>query len=587
MSSIVKLLLLLIILSLTVLFHYVVRKQGASRGDHLVRPSDPADTPEDHHPLPPRPNAHPDQIINSLETLKTLVNATPDFPDGSPVYITLQQVLTGRYLAAVPAYMEATQEQAPLWTKVWKLTWNNDRNSWSMQNAFKTIFCWTDKGLLWDRRSLHEEGLGGGAVCNWQFAFNPLEKPESANTTWVLPDDGKPKPQHYLTGGQDGFLIVGNKKGKKKPSVNAQFILRTAPSPCYFADKEGLLLEPEADSSDCRVKLYFEWWNERNRNKDEGNATQNVLKQVSAQDTRVGLGVFPRKVTYTSGSVEFVGRNLWVFKHLPLVYPVIFPMDNGTISLSQNFSLPIHTNVQLHTKFQLPSYGGIVQLVKNVTDAEYIMYSNADIFYTASLPATVLAARAQLKVIDQQRGVDPAACGELYLTGRRFNFDVPKDFEFNERTWQQQVTNFSLHAQLFTSYGMDYFLAHWDTWGQFVLPNLPQLLVGGVGFDTWMTSFMVKHKHHSTVDGTFTVPAVHQNHGSSKASHGRLALNAHNKRHLFTARQYAQGRSFHTAFFSVCVGGVLPNLDAATDAKGVEMLASHIFLLNRKPRHLW
>ncbi|RNF10010.1 glycosyl transferase family 2 [Trypanosoma conorhini] len=222
-------------------------------------------------------------------------------------------------------------------------------------------------------------------------------------------------------------------------------------------------------------------------------------------------------------------RTLFNWALIEGVQPVVFSdnaLDHALIErVNQNLAaraigqrIDLMKNFEIHEKFGLPTYRGLfLRVLSAYPEAQDVMYSNMDILYTRSVLETIRAVRRYgFSAREESKGAHRG----WFAVGRRTNVEISLNWSLGT-DWEEDVELvFRRTGTLFQSFSEDYFamsrnMFDWET--------MPDFVVGGTGFDNWLTTQAVLRARAGralTVEATLTLAAIHQNHGEDlKASH--------------------------------------------------------------------
>ncbi|RNE98865.1 glycosyl transferase family 2 [Trypanosoma rangeli] len=221
-------------------------------------------------------------------------------------------------------------------------------------------------------------------------------------------------------------------------------------------------------------------------------------------------------------------RTLFNWALLKGIQPVVFTdnaLDHALIEqINQDLAvmaigrrIDVIKNFEIHGKFGLPTYRGLfLRVLTAYPNAQIVMYSNMDILYARSVLETMEAVRYYFCAREERKGTFKG----WFAVGRRTNFDISLNWSLGTN-WEKDVeVSFGTPGVLFQSLSEDYFAM---SRSMFDWKNIPDFVVGGTGFDNWLTTQAVARARAGralAVEATLTLTAIHQNHGEDlKASH--------------------------------------------------------------------
>ena len=140
----------------------------------------------------------------------------------------------------------------------------------------------------------------------------------------------------------------------------------------------------------------------------------------------------------------------------------------------------------------IPYISSLFKIGREAFNSDVILYLNADILI---FPDMIQAAR------------DVAAQHEKFMVvGQRYDVDVTELVDFSEG-WETRLREkMQTEGMLHKPTGSDYFLLSNN-----VMEDIPDFTVGRAGWDNWMIWKGVTEAW-PTIDGTFAIDIVHQNH---------------------------------------------------------------------------
>eukprot|EP01012_Entosiphon_sulcatum_P030039 TRINITY_DN3685_c0_g1_i1.p1 TRINITY_DN3685_c0_g1~~TRINITY_DN3685_c0_g1_i1.p1 ORF type:complete len:561 (+),score=68.86 TRINITY_DN3685_c0_g1_i1:921-2603(+) len=249
-----------------------------------------------------------------------------------------------------------------------------------------------------------------------------------------------------------------------------------------------------------------------------------------------------------------------VWSQLPGVEEAIFTHDGETAKEAARLGLLTSADFAVHPEFKQPTYRELFDRAANSTgtgdlDAlEVICLSNADILYTRDLPETVTFVRTVLPML---KALDPSATllpDEFLIVGERINsrsgeltIEEGSTNSTGAQQWEKQLYTLAERGESFQENAEDYFVITQKLWRR-VRPTIPPFVLGGVAFDNWFVSKLIK-EGHCVIDATHSVTALHLDHGPGKASH-KHPKSDFNRELAVKHGGWSYGHVSHTPYFT-------------------------------------
>jgi len=194
-----------------------------------------------------------------------------------------------------------------------------------------------------------------------------------------------------------------------------------------------------------------------------------------------------------TGHIGLIQRNaLASWRRLaPAVEVILLGSDEGVAAAAAEFGLRHEPEIEVN-EYGTPLVSDAFARTRTLSRKPFLMYSNADMLYDASL----------LTVLDRVRHLD-----RFLLCGRRWDVDVTTDLvPADDGIWQELFTTRASRGRLHGPAGIDYF----------VFPrehdfNAPDFAVGRVGWDAWLI-WRSRMDDVPVIDATTDIAALHQNH---------------------------------------------------------------------------
>lgn len=180
-----------------------------------------------------------------------------------------------------------------------------------------------------------------------------------------------------------------------------------------------------------------------------------------------------------------------------------------------------------------PSLPSMFAQAKTVTTSDLYGFVNGDILFDDSLPKTLLAVTASPALPKSQPSKN------MLITGRRTN--VANVGGTEAISWKLLKDQATVRGRLSTTASEDYFITNSGyPWGSY-----PQLAVGRRVYDNWLV-LRGNQLNHIVIDGTETIPAVHQDtqqDGFIRKSRDNAHYNSQLLEKLFGGINYMAGQT--------------------------------------------
>ena len=266
-------------------------------------------------------------------------------------------------------------------------------------------------------------------------------------------------------------------------------------------------------------------------------------------------------------------RTLQNWAMLPGMQPLVLTRDPETEALVKALNdagaaggcafraITLGQDFEDQPKFKQPTYRGLfAAALRTFPDAPVVMYTNSDILYTSDLRDTISRVAS---FFDTAKATAPALRGFM-IVGQRINIDFAASWSLAEPgcgaappdakgqcpgrpLWSDALLRIAKTGAPFQNNAEDYFvvsreLFNWD--------DIPDFVVGGVAFDNWITNRAVRMAMEGraiVVDGTKTVLAVHQNHGSGRKDSHKTPKSRYNSELAHSHGGTEMGHTYHAA----------------------------------------
>jgi len=176
--------------------------------------------------------------------------------------------------------------------------------------------------------------------------------------------------------------------------------------------------------------------------------------------------------------------------------------DHGVADLAAEHGLQ-HIPQVARDEFGTPVLDDLFERAQAAASCRVCVYINADIIVMDDFTLAVEAAAERF--------------GQFLLIGRRWDFDIFEELDFDAVQWQQRLAEGIIGGGRYHApTGIDYFAFTKGLW-----PEIPPLLLGRCAWDNWLVrDAMVSGR--PVVDASDSVIVVHQNHGFSHIPGGKV-----------------------------------------------------------------
>jgi hypothetical protein len=159
------------------------------------------------------------------------------------------------------------------------------------------------------------------------------------------------------------------------------------------------------------------------------------------------------------------------------------------------------------TETGLPFLSSVFQIARKNSDADYLLYINADIILFGDFARAAGAAERAFK-------------NKFFMIGRRTNLDVANPINFSEDGMEEKLRKLAGEKGVLAPMtAIDYFL-----FPKTVFRDIPPLRVGRAGFDNILIYWAKKYEKIAVIDGTAEILAIHQNHDYRHVSGGQQTV---------------------------------------------------------------
>ncbi len=202
-----------------------------------------------------------------------------------------------------------------------------------------------------------------------------------------------------------------------------------------------------------------------------------------------------------TGHIGLIQRNaLASWRRLgPDVDIILLGADDGVAEAAQEFGARHEPSLPAN-EYGTPLISAAFALAQRLSDRPYLMYSNADMLYDASLLTSLRRVSAL-----------PA----FLLSGQRWDHDIQVDLTAADGpAWEYLFAQRSIRGQLRGPAAMDFFI--FPRLHEF---GMPPFAVGRVGWDSWLV-WKCRRDRVPVIDATTDIAALHQNHSYSSLARG-------------------------------------------------------------------
>jgi hypothetical protein len=246
---------------------------------------------------------------------------------------------------------------------------------------------------------------------------------------------------------------------------------------------------------------------------------------------------------------------------LPLVRTIVFTSDKFWVKRIKEIS----KDILVVEKFQVNTYK--TPILKHMfkaafqrIEAPFYAYANGDILLAAGFLNTLLAVQAAVL----GRTIKP----KIFLIGQRFNYNISHDqhsFSVDKHSYESIISNWTSTARLFQSNALDYFVV---TKNAFDWANVPPYVIGRPAYDNCLAKSALVREDVETIDGTWTVNALHQSGtDGDKAGMRKTGVPDYNWNYFYCKHGYDIGTTDHMKYHTELHAG----------GKEIRLLKRHSF----------
>jgi len=169
---------------------------------------------------------------------------------------------------------------------------------------------------------------------------------------------------------------------------------------------------------------------------------------------------------------------------------ILMSNDNGVAEAAKSFGMDHYTDIKVNND-GLPYISDAFSSVKNLAHNELLCYINSDILLDNSFDEFIFSAREYIRK-------------DFLFSARRF--DIPHHLE-NSKLDGIDLNSYAKSSYLHGYAGMDLYLFHRD------FPvDMPEMLVGKPGWDSWLVFHTLKELQCNFCDITSCIRVFHQHH---------------------------------------------------------------------------
>lgn len=186
---------------------------------------------------------------------------------------------------------------------------------------------------------------------------------------------------------------------------------------------------------------------------------------------------------------------------------IVFGENKGETKILQEVGAICLSEVELYNN-KLPLISSMFSKVSQIAGNPICCYVNGDILLTKKFSETIRKIHVKLKK-------------NYLLCGQRYDLDIESLINFNKNCEDDFKNKYYDKMILHPPTGSDYFVF---PKGQYGINDIPEIVVGLPGWDSWMIYNGVAERKFKVVDLSNTVKVYHQNHKSCY-SHNSLIHN--------------------------------------------------------------
>ena len=243
------------------------------------------------------------------------------------------------------------------------------------------------------------------------------------------------------------------------------------------------------------------------------------------------------------GHIGIIQRNAlmsWKLLH-PDAEVILFGDDPGTAEVCKELGLRHEATVQ-RSEFGTKRLDSIFGIAQSIARHDILSYVNCDIILTQEFT------RALRELL--------AWRSNFLMVGRRWDVDIAEPLDFSALNWEQTILAHTKAEGLQRlHYNIDYFLFR-----RGLYPSIPPLVIGRIWWDHWLVR-NARINGAPTVDVSFVVSAIHQNHDYGYHPDGMAGVwnDEEARRNLTLLGGKSKSRTIEDAEFRLTPHGVAAN----------------------------
>ena len=176
---------------------------------------------------------------------------------------------------------------------------------------------------------------------------------------------------------------------------------------------------------------------------------------------------------------------------------ILFGDDDGVAETAHELNVKHIPSIEKN-EFGTSLLSSAFGTVQNVAKNNVLMYANSDVIFFQDL-------------IEAVQRIDKSS---FLLCGRRWDLDVTKEIDFEDRGWNEELLDkIKKEGKRHGLSGMDYFVFPRNT------IDMPTFAVGRPGWDSWLI-YDMRFRKIPVIDATGAITVIHQNHDFSHSKFG-------------------------------------------------------------------
>ena len=212
--------------------------------------------------------------------------------------------------------------------------------------------------------------------------------------------------------------------------------------------------------------------------------------RLSESRARLAIFAAPKPFRGHVGTIQKNAIQSW--KQLDVAQEIFLLGSEEGIADAARLVGATHCNSLRLDSYGTPLVSDVFDVAGKLASTAWLCYVNSDIILMPEFGRAVSRALAEFE--------------ECLVVSRRWNLDIREDIDFRSG-WQERLrARASIHAELFTAYGIDVFV-----FPKGLFTSMPSFSLGRPYWDSWMI-WNARQRGYPVVDVTQSFGVIHQNH---------------------------------------------------------------------------